>query len=162
MHRLHRLVLALAALILTAACSSSPYAPQQPIDFSHHDHLRGDGLDCELCHSGVRRSAFAGMPPVARCMGCHRYVLPQNPGVTVLRSYWDAGKPIPWVKVYELPRFVHFDHEAHVLARVSCGTCHGNVASMNRIARVAPLTMGWCVDCHRSTRAPDDCLTCHY
>lgn len=136
--------------------------PEQPIPFSHRDHVRGDGLACELCHSGVRRSPFAGMPPVARCMGCHRFVLPDNPGVTTLRRFADAGQPIPWVKVYVLPRFVHFTHEAHVLAGVRCETCHGDVGAMTRIARVAPLTMGWCLGCHRDTRAPDDCLTCHY
>jgi hypothetical protein len=153
---------ALAAAGVALAMRPSPYAPRQPIDFSHRDHIRGDGLDCELCHSAARRASFAGMPPVERCMGCHRFVLPQNPGVTSLRRYWNAGKAIPWVKVYTLPRFVHFSHEAHVLAKVDCSHCHGDVASMNRTARVAPLTMGWCVDCHRATRAPDDCLTCHY
>lgn len=137
-------------------------APVQPIDFSHRDHVRGDGLDCELCHSGVRRAAFAGMPPVARCMGCHRFVLPQNPGVAALRRYWDSGTAIPWIRVNTLPRFVHFSHEAHVRANVACAHCHGEVADMSRVVRVAPLTMGWCVDCHRASRATDDCLACHY
>jgi len=142
--------------------TAPPFAPQQPIDFHHRDHLQTDGLDCELCHSGVRRSAFAGMPPVERCIGCHRFVVPQHPDVIKLRNYYDAGKSIPWVKVYSLPRFVRFNHEAHVLADVACETCHGNVATMDRVARVTPLTMGWCVGCHRDTHASDDCLTCHY
>jgi hypothetical protein len=155
-----------AVLIVAVAASwalkASSYAPEQPIDFSHRDHVQNDGLDCALCHSGARRSAFAGMPPVERCMGCHRFVLPPNPGVTELRRYWESGKPVPWVKVYTLPRFVRFNHEAHALAQVDCNRCHGDVAAMNRIARVAPLTMGWCVQCHRDQHAPDDCLTCHY
>ena len=155
-------VVAASAALAWSMTPSNPYAPEQPIDFSHRDHLRGDGLNCELCHSGARRAAFAGMPPVERCMGCHRFVLPQNAGVTVLRRYWDAGKPVPWIRVNTLPRFVHFRHDAHVLAQIDCGRCHGDVSSMNRIARVAPLTMGWCVDCHRAARAPDDCLICHY
>jgi hypothetical protein len=152
----------LAACAAAQACAADAYAPEQPIAFSHRDHIRGDGLACELCHSGARRAAFAGMPPVERCMGCHRVVLSQNAGVAVLRRYWDTGVPIPWVKIYTLPRFVHFSHEAHVLAQVDCARCHGDVADMNRIERAAPLTMGWCVGCHRDTRAPDDCLTCHY
>ena len=155
-------VVAASAALAWSMTPSNPYAPEQPIDVSHRDHLRGDGLNCELCHSGARRAAFAGMPPVERCMGCHRFVLPQNAGVTVLRRYWDAGKPVPWIRVNTLPRFVHFRHDAHVLAQIDCGRCHGDVSSMNRIARVAPLTMGWCVDCHRAARAPDDCLICHY
>jgi Cytochrome c7 and related cytochrome c len=154
------------AIVVVAAASGamsrSPSAPEQPIDFHHRDHVRTDGLSCELCHSGVRRAAFAGMPPVERCMGCHRVVLPENPGVSALRRYWESGKPIPWVKVYSLPRFVRFSHEAHTLAKVDCTHCHGDVASATHIARVTPLTMGWCVDCHRATRAPQDCLTCHY
>src|SRR5205823_9515324 len=113
--------------------TASPYAPEQPIDFSHRDHIRSDGLDCALCHSGARRSAFAGMPPVERCMGCHRVVLPPNPGVTELRRYWESGKPIPWLKVYALPRFVRFNHEAHALAQVDCTRCHGDVSAMTRI-----------------------------
>ena len=144
------------------AMANAPYAPTQPIDFNHRDHIQGDRLDCELCHSGVRRSAFAGMPPVERCMGCHRFVLPQNPSVTALRRFWEAGKPIPWIKVTALPRFVRFSHEAHTLSNVDCSGCHGDVSTMNRVARVVPLTMGWCVECHRASRAPDDCLTCHY
>src|ERR1051325_6034299 len=155
-------VVAASAALAWSMTPSNPYAPEQPIDFSHRDHMRGGGLNCELCHSGARRAAFAGMPPVERCMGCHRFVLPQNAGVTVLRRYWDAGKPVPWIRVNTLPRFVHFRHDAHVLAQIDCGRCHGDVSSMNRIARVAPLTMGWCVDCHRAARAPDDCLICHY
>jgi len=162
--------LLVAAILLVAgggaafawSIGAAPYAPAQPIDFSHPDHVRGDGLNCELCHSGARRAAFAGMPPVERCMGCHRFVLLRNPGVVALHRYWDERKAIPWIKVYTLPRFVHFSHEAHVLAQVDCARCHGDVASMRRVARVAPLTMGWCIDCHRASRAPDDCLTCHY
>ena len=156
------LAIALIAAGMAWALAASPFAPVQPIDFHHRDHLQTDRLDCELCHSGARRSAFAGMPPVERCMGCHRFVLPQHPDVAKLRNYYDAGKSIPWVKVYSLPRFVRFNHEAHVLAAVPCETCHGNVAAMDRVARVTPLTMGWCVECHRTAHAPDDCLTCHY
>jgi hypothetical protein len=156
----------LVAAGVTAAiawsATPSPYAPEQPIAFSHRDHVRGDGLSCELCHSGARRASFAGIPAVDRCMGCHRFVLPGNPGVIELHRYWNSGTAIPWVKVNTLPRFVHFSHEAHVLAKVDCGQCHGDVTATRRVARVAPLTMGWCVDCHRAARAPDDCLTCHY
>jgi len=152
----------IVALAIARSSTGAPDGPPQPIDFSHRDHVRGDGLSCELCHSGARRAAFAGMPPVERCMGCHRFVLPENPGVMALHRYWSAGKPVPWVKVNVLPRFVRFSHEAHVLAKIDCVRCHGDVASMTRVARVAPLTMGWCVDCHRAASATDDCLACHY
>ena len=138
---------------------STPFAPEQPIDFNHRDHIQGDRLACELCHSGASRSSFAGVPPVERCIGCHRFVLPENPGVMALRRYWQSGKSVPWIRVNALPRFVRFRHDAHVVAKVDCSQCHGNVAAMNRVARVAPLTMGWSVYCKRTQRAPDDCLT---
>ena len=165
--RLRHTLLIAAALVAWATAvvwsrTTSPDAPRQPIDFHHRDHVITDRLDCEFCHSGARRSDFAGMPSVERCMGCHRVVQPEHPDVTTLRRYYESGRSIPWVKVYVLPRFVHFSHEAHMLAQVSCETCHGNVAAMDRVARVTPLTMGWCVQCHRDTHAPDDCLTCHY
>ena len=158
--------LATLALLLAGAragsTAASSYAPEQPIAFHHRDHVVTDRLNCELCHSGVRRSAFAGIAPVERCMGCHRVVVPQHPEVVKLRRYYEAGKSVRWVKVNSLPRFVHFSHEAHTRGGVACETCHGNVAEMDRVARVRTLTMGWCVDCHRKAHAPDDCLTCHY
>ena len=154
-----------AALLLTSAqrsTGSRMYAPQQPIEFSHLVHVSGDKLSCELCHSAARRSPFAGIAPVDRCMGCHRVVNPESPEILKVRRFWESGQPIPWTKVYVLPRFVHFDHAAHLLAAVACDTCHGDVPRMDRVARVRDLTMGWCVGCHRAQHAPDDCLTCHY
>src|ERR1041384_249970 len=93
-------VVVASAAVAWSMTPSNPYAPAQPIDFSHPDHVRGDGLNCELCHSGARRAASAGMPPVERCMGCHRFVLLRNPGVVALHRYWDERKAIPWIKVY--------------------------------------------------------------
>jgi cytochrome c7-like protein len=161
------IIAAAIVLVVTAAgigwsLAAAPYAPEQPIAFSHRAHVEHDGLHCELCHAAARRSAFAGVPPVERCIGCHRVVLPANPEVAKLQRYYDSGKAIPWVKVYSLPRFVRFNHGAHVRASVACGTCHGEVTAMSRVARVSPLTMGWCVGCHRDSHASDDCLTCHY
>jgi hypothetical protein len=155
-------IAAVATWAVAGGLATRPFAPEQPIDFSHRVHIRADHLECDLCHSGARRSAFAGIAPVERCMGCHRYVLTSNPEVTKLRRAWDAGVPVPWVKVYALPRFARFNHEAHALAGVACDTCHGDVASMDHVARAVDLTMGWCVQCHRARGAPDDCLTCHY
>jgi hypothetical protein len=99
---------------------------------------------------------------VERCIGCHRVVNPESPEIVKVRQFWETGQPIPWTKVYVLPRFVHFDHEAHLRAQVTCETCHGAVGRMDRVARITELTMGWCVGCHRAQGAPVDCLTCHY
>jgi hypothetical protein len=154
-----------AVLLLTSAqrsAGSKAYAPPQPIDFSHRVHVSGDQLSCDLCHSAARRSPFAGIAPVERCIGCHRVVNPESAEIVKVRQFWETGQPIPWNKVYVLPRFVHFDHEAHLRAQVTCETCHGDVGRMDRVARITELTMGWCVGCHRAQEAPVDCLTCHY
>jgi hypothetical protein len=144
------------------AAAAKTYAPAQPIAFSHAVHAGDARLSCEMCHSSARRSPFAGIAPVERCMGCHRVVATEHPEVVKVRRFWERGTPIPWTKVYVLPRFVHFDHEAHLRADVGCSTCHGRVDRMDRVARVNDLTMGWCVDCHRARGASDDCLVCHY
>jgi len=152
----------LVVVAVRRSAGAKAYAPEQPIAFSHVVHAGDDKLSCEFCHSTARRASFAGIAPVERCMGCHRYVIPENPEVVKLRRFWDAEEQIPWVKVYTLPRFVHFNHEAHMRAQVPCGTCHGTVQQMERVERVTDLTMGWCVGCHRARRASDDCLVCHY
>ena len=160
-----RFALAAFVLLLIAArwsAASKPDAPIQPIDFSHSVHAGDDKLSCELCHAAARRSPFAGIAPVERCMGCHRFVNPDNPEISKVRRYWEAGEPIPWQRVYVLPRFVHFSHESHLRASVACSECHGDVPRMEHVARVRDLTMGWCLDCHRQRGASDDCLTCHY
>jgi len=95
-------------------------------------------------------------------MGCHRIALREHPEVQKLARYWNYGATVPWVKVYALPGFVRFDHRAHERAQVTCATCHGYVETMDVVARVSSLKMGWCVDCHRSADAPIDCVTCHY
>jgi len=138
------------------------YAPEQPIDFDHKVHVSDYSLDCLYCHTYASRSPFAGVPAVERCMGCHLLIAADKPGVQKLQEYWQNEAPVPWVKVHVLPRFVHFNHEAHFRADVACRECHGQVESMARVARVASLEMGWCLECHRAREASVDCLACHY
>jgi hypothetical protein len=158
--------LTVAALFLLAATrwslASRAETPAQPIEVSHVVHAGDDKLSCELCHATARRSSFAGIAPVERCIGCHRYINPANPEIGKVRAYFDANEPIPWQRVYVLPRFVHFSHESHFHAGVDCAECHGEVQRMEHLARVRELTMGWCMECHRQRGASDDCLTCHY
>jgi hypothetical protein len=89
-----------------------------------------------------------------------------------LQPTGEAVKPIAWKRIHKLPDFVYFDHRAHITAQVSCQTCHGPIETMTRVSQYAPLTMGWCVNCHRDANesgiagrqvhAPIDCVTCHY
>jgi len=137
--------------------------PAQPIEFSHAIHAGSYGIGCQYCHADARRSSFAGLPSVARCMGCHKIVAAQgNPEVQKLHRYWERKEAIPWVRLHKLAGFVYFPHKRHVHGGLTCQTCHGAVETMQRVAQVAPLTMGWCVACHAERRAPLDCVICHH
>ena len=137
-------------------------APAVPVTFDHRVHVADNGLDCQLCHAYARRGPVAGLPPVARCAGCHRFVAADSPAVESLMARFEAGEPLAWTRVHHLPDYVRFTHKRHVRAGVGCRTCHGDVGAMRTVEQVAPLTMGWCVGCHEQRQAPDDCLICHY
>ncbi len=166
-HRQSLLALLIIFLFMSTGCSwpsmnSTPYSPDQPIAFNHKVHVSDNAIQCLYCHSYADRSPFAGVPSVERCMGCHLIVAAQTEGVQALNGYWQRKEPIPWTKVNVLPRFVHFNHEAHVRAEVECAECHGDVQNMSKISQTSSLKMGWCLDCHRKEEASVDCLTCHY
>ena len=126
------------------------YSPEQPIAFSHKLHAGDLGMDCRYCHSTVERSPFAAVPPTQTCMNCHSKVKADSPKLALLRERFADDKPIPWVRVHDLPDFVYFDHSAHVTSGVGCSSCHGRIDQMARVVQKAPLTMGWCLDCHRN------------
>jgi mono/diheme cytochrome c family protein len=165
-----------------------PGAPRQPIFFSHLIHAGAYQIDCQYCHADARRSPFAGLPSVERCLGCHKIIGAQdNPEIRKIHQYWERQEPIPWVRVFALPEFTYFTHKPHVQAGLACQGCHGPIQQMRAVGAGAgpslandllnlvglrpaprPLTMGWCVDCHREQRAvkgrraPLDCVACHH
>ena len=122
---------------------------EQPVPFSHKHHVGDVGLDCRYCHTSVERSAFAGMPPTETCMTCHSRLFTDQPLLRpVVKSFAD-DTPIHWKRVHDLPDFVYFNHSIHIKNGVGCVTCHGRVDKMPLTRRVAPLTMQWCLQCHR-------------
>jgi hypothetical protein len=121
----------------------------QPIPFSHQHHVGGLGLDCRHCHTGVETSAVAGVPPTHTCMTCHSQLYTQTQMLAPVRASLALHQPIHWNKVNRLPDYVYFDHAIHVAKGVGCSTCHGAVDHMPLMRQAAPLTMGWCLDCHR-------------
>ncbi len=139
------------------------YAPSQPIPFSHKVHAGERKIACQYCHSSVSRSAHANVPSVEVCLNCHRYVKTDSPHIKRLQEAWDKKEPVQWVNVHVLPDYVYFRHDPHIASGISCNECHGNVQSMDVVRQVSPLTMGWCVNCHREQKppAPLDCNTCH-
>ncbi|MCP5020541.1 MAG: cytochrome c3 family protein [bacterium] len=126
------------------------YAPQQPISYSHRLHAGELGIDCRYCHQNVDNSAAASLPSTGTCMNCHASVRKDSPLLAVLRESATTGNPIPWVKVNDLPDHVFFNHSAHVTRGVGCVECHGRVDKMEVVEQTAPLSMGWCLDCHRN------------
>jgi menaquinone reductase, multiheme cytochrome c subunit len=126
------------------------YQPVQPVAYSHKLHAGNLGLDCRYCHSTVERADFAAVPPTETCMNCHQRVKNQSPLLTKVRESYASGQSIPWVKVHKLADYVYFSHRAHVGAGVSCVSCHGRVDQMVEVRQVQPLTMAWCLDCHRN------------
>ena len=156
------LAASLAIIAGIARMRGREVAPVQPIEFSHKVHAGDYKLDCQYCHSYAARSPFAGVPAMERCMGCHQIVAADRPEVQKLREYWDRGEVVAWNKVYSLPGYVRFSHEAHVRASVKCQECHGAVETMTRISKASSLEMGWCMDCHSERKASLDCLACHY
>ncbi len=148
-------VMALAG-IATYAYFSQPkvldtgYTPVQPVAYSHKLHAGNLGIDCRYCHSTVERSSYAAIPATETCMNCHVRVKAQSPLLTRVRESYATGEPVPWVKVHKLPDYVYFNHSAHLSAGVSCVSCHGRVDQMIEVKQVQPLSMAWCLQCHRN------------
>ena len=122
---------------------------QQPVQFDHRHHVADIGLDCRFCHSSVEKGPSAGIPDTSLCLNCHSQVWNKSPQLEPVRKSFFTDKPIRWERVHKLPDFVYFNHSIHVAKGVSCETCHGRIDKMAAVAKAAPLTMGWCLDCHR-------------
>ena len=137
--------------------------PVQPIEFSHTIHAGDYEIPCLYCHTEARRSPSAGVPSVNKCMGCHAIVATDSPLVREVARHYENEEPIPWIKVHDLPDFVHFPHNRHVAAGLECQECHGPIETMDRVTRMAPNEMGECLTCHRDMEVEHgiDCLTCH-
>lgn len=159
------------------------YKPAQPIPYSHALHAGELKIDCLFCHTAAEFSRHAGIPPLSTCMKCHETVLNKagtpvgksdpSPEIQKLRTAYFSGKGIDWVRIHRLPAYVVFPHSRHVRAGVACQSCHGDVQGMERVEQARPLTMGECLDCHRTENekqllagnaamAPTDCVECHH
>ena len=159
------------------------YEPEQPIAFPHRVHAGDNKIACLYCHSAARTSRHAGIPSASVCMNCHSLLEKQTTEIQKLKESVQLGRPVAWVKVHNLPDYVYFNHSQHVVSGVACQNCHGAVEQMDRVGQVKPLTMGFCLDCHRSNAhlpssgflraaqgfserpkpsAALDCGSCHY
>ncbi|HEY5368036.1 MAG TPA: c-type cytochrome [Hanamia sp.] len=153
------------------------YQPDQPIYFVHKVHAGVNQISCLYCHGGAQDSKHATIPAVNVCMNCHKSIkeytgepILREDGTTVnandeikklysyagwnpdTKTYDKPGKPVQWVQIHNLPDFVYFNHSQHVkVGQIACQTCHGEIQNMVQVKQFAPLSMGWCVNCHRST-----------
>jgi hypothetical protein len=126
------------------------YAPEQPVEYSHKLHAGELDLDCQYCHTSVAKSKQANIPPTQTCMNCHSQIKTESDKLTKIRNSWKTGQPIEWVRVHNLPDYAYFNHAIHVNKGVGCESCHGRVDRMEVVAQQEPLSMSWCLDCHRN------------
>lgn len=157
------------------------YEPNQPLKFSHKVHCKQNNIDCFYCHAESRHGARAGIPSTKVCLNCHSIITEGgNSGEFYIKQIQEAdlnNTPIEWVKVHNLPDHVHFNHALHVeKGKLDCQKCHGEISQMNRIKQIEPLSMKWCLDCHRTMEVQTtdnnkakvsdtggfDCMRCHY
>jgi hypothetical protein len=168
-----RAALCVAAL-LAASAAAGDAGPAQPIRFSHQIHATDAAIGCTSCHIYAERGPVAGIPSMARCLGCHKFVKedPEHPDLDkelkALGPRLKEPTPIAWVRVHRLPDHVFFTHERHVRAGLRCQECHGPVEQMEVVRQVSSLTMGWCLECHHKKQREQagrerltECVTCH-
>ncbi|HKR06816.1 MAG TPA: c-type cytochrome [Bacteroidia bacterium] len=145
---------------------SQGYQPEQPIKFPHKLHAGKNKINCQYCHSGAEKGKTAGIPSANVCMNCHKYIqegpvygkeeiakiyaaLDYDPAT---QKYGTNTKPIQWIRIHNLPDLAYFNHSQHVVVgKIECQTCHGPVQEMDTLKQFSQLTMGWCIDCHRTT-----------
>jgi hypothetical protein len=154
-------VLAVGALGTAPGTVNVGYSPKQPVPFSHKLHAGTLKMDCRYCHNTVDKAAHAAVPPTATCVNCHSAtnpdgsavlaaIHPNSPKLLPVRESQVSGEPVEWIRIHNLPDFVYFNHAAHVNRGVSCVSCHGRVDRMEQVYQDQPLTMTWCLECHRN------------
>lgn len=131
---------------------SQGYAPTQPIAFSHKLHAGEYKIGCNYCHTGVYKSKSASIPSANICMNCHNAIKQESPEIQKIYKAISTGRPIEWVRVHNLPDLANFNHATHAkVGGIECQQCHGPIETMEVVQQYSPLTMGWCINCHRET-----------
>ena len=170
--------LAILATVVSVGWITEPdrlvrgYQPAQPFPYSHQLHAGILKIPCLYCHSGALKSRHAGVPPVEKCMNCHRVKKVDSPDIKKLAAIYAAGDALQWERIHILPDHVYFDHRPHVNAGILCQTCHGEVQTMPVVYQDMSMRMSNCLGCHRDPHdaLPEDskllkgaeyCYVCH-
>jgi len=150
-------------LVLVAAQTEKqpPSPPQQPIPYSHKLHAGELDLKCSNCHLNSDPGEKMGIPATSICMECHSTISADKPAIQKLSAFAKNNRPVPWVRVYEIPSYVRFSHRAHLSAGSSCTQCHGQVKEREQLYKEVDTSMASCVKCHRANKASVDCTYCH-
>jgi Zn ribbon nucleic-acid-binding protein len=146
--------------VLSDARSETTFVGQ-PIPFSHKQHAVNAHLQCADCHTLAPSGEVYSVPTGKTCMACHSVIAKNSEAIKELKAYVDENEPVPWIRVYEIPSFVEFNHKTHINAGAKCSVCHGDVAARDRLWRETDLSMTGCVNCHREKAASTNCTTCH-
>ena len=155
------LVIAIASVLIFYPSGAISAAPEQPIPFSHRVHATDKKVSCFMCHSEAMNTDRAGIPPLETCMLCHSKIIIHYPQIARLRKYYDDRTPVEWNRIFYLPDFVFFSHQAHIQAGFDCGKCHGDIAHTDRLPVPEQFRMGFCVRCHHDENFSHDCFICH-
>jgi hypothetical protein len=152
----------IAVLVLVGIVSGLYWSPivtglnvakEQPVPFSHHRHVAGNGIDCRYCHTTVENSSFAGIPPTETCMTCHSQILTDQSILKPVIDSWNTGESLEWVRLNDLPDFVYFNHSIHIDKGIGCNHCHSNnkvrIDEMRLTVKAQTFHMSWCLDCHK-------------
>ena len=135
--------------------------PKQPIEFNHKLHTSNLKAPCKMCHPNSDPGEMMGMPEISTCMQCHSAIEAKAAGERKLAAFAKQNRDVDWVRIYQIPTFVRFDHRQHIQAGVKCETCHGPVAERQQLWQEHDMSMGSCMNCHRATHASLDCGSCH-
>lgn len=155
------LITAVVASVAAAALASDPAsAPDQPVPYSHRQHV-ALGLKCAECHTMPDPGELMTFPLVSKCMACHRSIKPESPSIQKLSAFASGNRKVPWVRVYQIPSYVFFSHKSHLAAGAGCKKCHGSVTDRDKLWKETDISMGGCMECHRKERASLDCNYCH-
>jgi c(7)-type cytochrome triheme protein len=151
---------ALFRFVGLALLATGMYGQQQPVPYSHKTHL-ALGLKCNSCHNNPEPGEVMGFPAESLCMSCHRTIKADSLSIRKLAAAAREKQPIPWVRIYELPKYVYFSHLVHTKAGAACETCHGPVRERDVITKEVVHNMRSCMACHATANARSECTTCH-
>jgi len=135
--------------------------PAQPIPFSHKKHAGDLKVACKMCHPNPNPGESMTIAPASTCMQCHSTVERDSPAIRKLADFAAQNRPVPWVRIYQIPSYVSFSHRTHLETGNACADCHGKVVEREQLFKEGNISMGGCMECHQAKKVSIDCGLCH-